>query len=297
MEFGPIENPEEIDFTLPSDPPENTQILSGSGTAETELYVGYSKWNRRYLENFFPKGTNDELTYYSSQFNAVELRATFFRNFTPKQINSWYDKVPEDFRFFPKMNRKITHSKKLKEVEKTKETFLNSVVHFKDKLGTILLQLDSDFTPDQFGRLEKFLERWSPELSLAIEFQHPDWYNDSETASKVFDLLEKQDVANVIVDSAHRRDMLHMRLTNNNAFIRFVGTNNESDYKRLDEWVNRLNTWVDHGLENIQFFVHQHDNKASPHNGAHFIHKMNEVVGTELQVPNVYGEQGELFLV
>ena len=51
--------------------------------------------------------------------------------------------------------------------------------------------------------------------------------------------------ANIIVDTAGRRDMLHMRLTTPSAFIRYVGANHPSDYTRLDDWVERIENWVE----------------------------------------------------
>lgn len=295
MKFGSVDNPEDIDFTLPPDPPETSKVLSGNGKGTPDVYVGCAKWNRQELKNFYPRGTKDELTYYATQLNAVELNATFYRNFPPRQVSDWYEKVPDHFRFFPKVNRQISHRKWLNNIKKTKEDFLNSVVHFKDKLGTIFLQLRSDFSPKHFDRVQKFVENWSPELSLAVEFRHPDWYNDPETADKLYDLLEEHDVANVIVDTAGRRDLMHMRLTNNNAFIRYVGANHKSDYARLNDWVDRLKTWTDEGLDHIHFFIHQNEEKASPYLAAHFIKKMNEQVGTDLHVPNLNGDQPDLF--
>ena len=66
------------------------------------------------------------------------------------------------------------------------------------------------------------------------------------------------------VDTAGRRDMLHMRLTTTSAFIRYVGANAESDYARLDDWLQRLTDWKKLGLQNLYFFVHQNLEKASP---------------------------------
>ena len=78
-----------------------------------------------------------------------------------------------------------------------------------------------------------------------------------------------------------------MRLTNNEAFIRYVGANHKSDYDRLDDWVVRLNEWVGLGLNKIHFFVHQNLELASPLLSAHFIEKLNTALGTDLTVPKL----------
>ena len=118
-----------------------------------------------------------------------------------------------------------------------------------------------------------------------MEFRHTKWFTEKETAEKVFRLLEDNNIANVLVDSAGRRDIMHMRLTNNEAFIRYVGANHPSDYSRLDAWAERLQQWVNMGLGNIHFFIHQNIEKESPLLSTYFIKKLNEELGADLHVP------------
>ena len=98
-------------------------------------------------------------------------------------------------------------------------------------------------------------------------------------------ILKEYNIANVITDSAGRRDLLHMRLTSDTAFIRYNGANHDSDYTRLDDWVDRLEDWYDQGLKNVYFFVHQNLEEASPLLSAHFINKMNERFGLSIKIP------------
>lgn len=296
MKFGSVEKPGEIDFTLPDDHPDTSKILSKYENGTPEIHVGCAKWSRNDLKGLYPRGTKDELEYYGSQFNAVELNATFYRNFSSRQVEEWREKVSSDFKFFPKINRRISHTKRLANIGKTKENFLDCVVHFEEKLGTIFLQLREDFSPKHFERVQKFIENWPDDIPLAVELRHPGWFNDSDTAVDFYSLLEENDVANVIVDTAGRRDLLHMRLTNNSAFIRYVGANHPSDYTRLDHWVQRLKKWHEQGLQNIRFFVHQNEEKASPKLSAYFIKNINKTLGTKLHVPNLEdGGQYDLF--
>src|SRR5699024_2781560 len=103
---------EQVDLSLPQDPPGTQKILASlKKTGQTKLYTGCAKWNRKDLKNFYPRGTKDELQYYGSQFNGVELNATFYNIFDADQIEKWHDRVPDDFKFFPKVNRYISHLK------------------------------------------------------------------------------------------------------------------------------------------------------------------------------------------
>ena len=84
---------------------------------------------------------------------------------------------------------------------------------------------------------------------------------------------------------------MHMRLTNNEAFVRYVGANHPTDYQRLNDWVERLSDWVDLGLKNIHFFVHQNLEVESPLLAAYFIEKLNKKLGLDLKIPNEEQQQ------
>ena len=255
MKFGSVDNPGELNLTLPEDHPDTEKVLQKAKKGKPEIHVGCAKWNRSDLKGFYPRGTKDELEYYASQFNAVELNATFYRNFPEDQVNNWYEKVPEDFRFFPKVYQQVSHRRWLNNIEDDVQEYLDSVVHFKEKLGTIFLQLRDNFAPKFFDRVEGFVELWPKDIPLAMEFRHPDWFNDEKVAEDLYQLLEENGIANVIVDTAAYRELLHMRLTNGEAFVRYVGANHSTDYDRLDEWVGRLKKWQDQGIQKINFFV------------------------------------------
>lgn len=296
MKFGSVDNPGEIDFSLPDDHPGTAGVLSNSkSSGKPSIYVGCAKWNRQELKYFYPRGTKDELEYYATQFNAIELNATHYRNFPEDTVHDWYTKVPEDFRFFPKVYRLISHLKWLNEIEEPVQEYLDSVVHFKDKLGTIFLQVRDNFAPKFFDRVESFVELWPKDIPLAMEFRHSGWFSDKKVAEDLYQLLEENSIANVLVDTAAHRELLHMRLTNSEAFIRYVGANDASDYDRLDEWVGRLKTWQDQGIQKIHFFVHQNEEKASPRLAAHFIEGLNAELESNLKVPKVDEERGDLF--
>lgn len=287
MKFGSTETPELIDFSLPEDHLDTRPVLLKSKkTEKPHLYIGCAKWNRKDLKNFYPKGTKDELSYYSSQFNSIELNATFYRIFPSEQYKKWYDKTPPNFKFFPKLYNAISHRRRLNEaIYPIIDRYLEVTTQLKDKLGTIFLQMHSNFGPKNWDRVERFVAYWPKEFPLSIEFRHTDWFNDPNVAQELYHLLEEHNIANTLVDTAGRRDIMHMRLTNNEAFIRYVGANHETDYARLDDWVDKLVSWRALGLSNIHFFVHQNMELASPLLAAYFIEKLNSKMGVQLHIP------------
>ncbi len=288
MKFGKVDHPELVDFTIPKDHPGTEALLSGSSkNKKTNVYVGCAKWNRQDLKNFYPRGTKDELVYYSSQFNSIELNATFYRIFPAEQYQKWYDKTPEAFKFFPKMTNEVSHLRRLNDkVYEIADRYLEVTSLLKEKLGTIFLQMHNNFNPKNWDRVVQFVEYWPKEFPLAMEFRHTDWFTDEKVSQELYHLLEENGIANVLVDTAGRRDLMHMRLTNNEAFIRYVGANHASDYPRLEDWITRLLAWEQMGLENIHFFVHQNLELESPLLSAHFIKKLNEQMGCNLTIPS-----------
>ncbi len=287
MKFGKVDHPERIDFTIPDDHPDTPVVLSKYGSKEKpNVFVGCAKWNRQDLKNFYPRGTRDELQYYSSQFNCIELNATFYRIFPADTYEKWYDKTPEGFKFFPKMTNEVSHLRRLNEqVYPVVDRYLEVTALLREKMGTIFLQMHNNFDPKNWDRVVRFVEYWPKEFPLAMEFRHTDWFIEETVAQELYHLLEENNIANVLVDTAGRRDLMHMRLTNNEAFVRYVGANHPSDYPRLQDWVKRLSTWKELGLQNIHFFVHQNLELESPLLSAHLIKQLNPALACNLTIP------------
>lgn len=287
MKFGKVDNPELIDFTLPKTHEDTFRVLSkNENPKKPKFYVGCAKWNRADLKGFYPRGTKDELQYYSSQFNCIELNATFYRNFPAQQFEKWREKTPSNFKFFPKLGQEISHWKRLNGVEAVVNSYINNFSNLEEKLGTIFLQLHANFGSKNFSLLENFVKSWPKNLPLAVEVRHKEWFSDLSVFNDFTQLLEENNITNVLVDTAGRRDMVHNRLTNNEVFIRYVGANHKTDYDRLDDWILKLKEWINQGLENIHFFIHQNLEKESPLLAAHFIKNLNSEFNAGLKIPN-----------
>lgn len=209
MKFGKVAQPELIDFSLPKTHIDTAKVLSTVKDDDFSVYVGCAKWNRADLKGFYPRGTKDELVYYSKQFNCIELNATFYRQFPAEQFSKWKDKTPQGFKFFPKLGQEISHWKRLQGVQDAVNLYLDNASHLEDKLGTIFLQLHSNFSPKNFDRLQNFVMSWPKGIPLAVEVRHTDWFENTNVFNEYTHLLEAHNITNVLVDTAGRRDMLH----------------------------------------------------------------------------------------
>jgi uncharacterized protein YecE (DUF72 family) len=288
MKFGSTGVPELVDFTLPPDHPGTEKVLKNIANGkELNVYVGCAKWNKQDLKGFYPRGTKDELTYYSTQFNCIEMNATFYKIPSAKQVFVWSSKTPDGFKFFPKVTSTISHYRRLSSVASLVDEFCTNISAFESKLGMVFLQMHDNFSPGNFETLCRFIKEFPPGIPLALELRNTEWYNNAEISANLFNCMQEYNISSILVDTAGRRDLLHMRLTTPTAFVRYVGANHASDYKRLDDWIGRLEHWIAHGLHNLYFFVHQNIEKESPLLSAYFITRLNERFGLRLKVPEM----------
>lgn len=286
MKFGKVVDPSLVDFTLPPTPSETYKVLkSYDKPNDFEVFVGCAKWNKTDLKGFYPKGIKDELAYYSQQFNSIELNATYYNTPSKEQVSIWNKKTPADFKFFPKIPQSISHYSRLLNTREKVLTFTDSVAFFEEKLGMIFLQMHENFNPKDFDRLQSFIEEFPKGFPLAVEVRNEEWFSNKTVLDQYCDMLQQNNVTNIIVDTAGRRDMVHMRLTSSTTFVRYVGANTPADYDRLNDWLEVLQDWRANGLQKLYFFIHQNIEIESPLLATFFIKKLNTVFNLDLPYP------------
>lgn len=305
MEFGKLPSVDGVDLRLPADARANAGFLARlarrrpAGTTPS-LLVGTATWgDRRLVGKLYPHGTrpSDFLRAYALAFRTNELNSTYY-GVEPARIARWVDAVPPGFRFCPKFPASITHELGLDAAEAEIEAFLAALGGFGDRLGRAWVLLPPDFGPRRFPALASFVARTAGRAALAVELRHPDWFTDRGALEAVGALFEQHDVAAILCDVAGRRDVLHMRLTSRAAFVRFVGNGlHPSDFTRLDEWIERLGSWLDGGLETAYFFLHQPEDHETYELARYLLPRLSERTG--LPLPSLDAArgpvQGELF--
>ncbi|MGB1104714.1 MAG: DUF72 domain-containing protein [Crocinitomicaceae bacterium] len=290
MKFGKLEDPSKIDFSLPVTHPETYDNLKAFEPKPLTVHIGATKWSKSDLKGFYPRGTTDELSYYSQQFNGIELNASFYRLFPAEQYEKWRETSAEGFQFFPKVSQRISQFKRLKDAEEVVDEFVDGVVHLKEKLGTVFLQMMPNFAPKDFDRVEKFLNYWPHELvPLAFELRHLDWFLKPETTDALFALYKKFQVTPVVTDTLGFREIVHMRMTTPELFVRFGAGNHPSDYQRLDAWIDRIAEWHPLGLSRVNFFFHQKLAKDTPYLATYFAEEVNRRFNLNIPVPRQAG--------
>jgi uncharacterized protein YecE (DUF72 family) len=124
---------------------------------------------------FYPTGTKDELAFYATRFDAVEIDSTWYRIPSARTVASWHRRTPDGFLFCPKLPGEITHERMLEGAEDLVAAFLDVIAGLQEKLGPILVQLHPSFHADQFPKLEAFLSELPQEFRYVVEFRHRSW--------------------------------------------------------------------------------------------------------------------------
>lgn len=293
MEFGKVVDINSVDFTLPPDPPQTAQLLQRYKTQQpVQFYVGCPEWsNKGWLGTFYPAQTksNAFLAYYAQQFNCIELNSTHYSLPAPETVSKWGEDTPSHFQFCPKIPQTISHYQLFSAQGLTlSHEFQTSMNKLQQQSGIRFLQLPPTLSAHQVNSLLQYLQQ-TPIKPLAIEFRHPSWFEHGYFEHMAA-WLEYLGVTTVITDVAGRRDVLHQRLTTPVAFVRFVGNRlHDTDYQRVDAWIQRLKIWIQQGLQQVYFFVHQpQHNLLSPQFSVYVTQQFNEVLGANLHVPLIH---------
>ncbi|MEO8473565.1 MAG: DUF72 domain-containing protein [Chryseolinea sp.] len=292
MEFGRLEidDLQQVEFKLPPDATGTDKMFTGlTNKKPSQIFVGCAKWGRKdWVGKIYPAKTKeaDFLNHYSHHFNCIELNATFYKMPTIAQTSGWAAKVEPGFKFCPKFPNQITHMRRLKNVEEQTDRFLKGISGFGDSLGPLFLMPHPQMGPKDLDRLTAFIDYLPKDVPLFLEMRHPDWYADQTAFEGLFSMMEQRHAGSIITDASGRRDCLHMRLTTPEIFIRFVGNGlHPTDYTRIDDWVMRIKSWIQKGIEKVYFFMHQHEELHSPELSKYLIEQLNLHCGTNIPVP------------
>lgn len=295
MQFGhlPAEELESIDFSFTETSAFTKEILASAGKGHTpKIYVGCAKWGRKeWVGKIYPPKTKEAefLDHYVQHFNSIELNATHYQVYPPSTISKWGAKAGTmDFKFCPKVPQAISHYTNLvtEAAQDLTTKFLKGIVAFQEHLGPVFLQLSDRFSPKTKDNLYQYLKSLPSDMQVFAEVRHPEWFGDSLIRKNLLETLHNNNVGLVLTDTAGRRDCVHMELTMPKAFVRFVGNDlHPTDYTRIDAWMPRLNEWLNGGLKELYFFMHQPDEKNSPELCNYLVLQMNKHCNTKLIPP------------
>ncbi|MDB5183139.1 MAG: hypothetical protein JWO47_923 [Candidatus Saccharibacteria bacterium] len=217
-----------------------------------QVIVGTSGWQYGHWNGkFYPDKmkAKDKLAYFAEHFHSVEINSTFYHVPLESSVQNWYDGVPADFKYVIKLNRFLTHTKRLTSDEQFSESlhdFFRRISLLKEKLAAVLVQLPPSMKADN-NRLEfvaveveKYEKEFGVRFPLAFECRNISWFNQG-----TFDLMKRYNIANVINDSPNRWPA-STQVTADFAYIRFHGNKQlyRSSYsdEELKDWAGFIKT-------------------------------------------------------
>lgn len=219
-----------------------------------ELYVGTSGYSyKEWKGSFYPEKLpiKQMLKYYGERFRTVEINNTFYRMPKAAVLESWAADVPADFKFVIKASQRITHFRRLKDVDESVSYLLRFVAALKARLGPLLFQLPPNLEKD-VPRLRTFLALIPTERRAVFEFRHQSWFDD-----EVFALLREHRATLCLADADDELDVPFVATTDW-GYLRL----RQPDYDdaELKKWVKRVRDqdW----REAFVFFKHEDTGKG-----------------------------------
>ena len=302
MKFGRLEDVGNVDFSLPNKILANAKILASGKDSNVplQIYLGCPAWgNKEWKTKIYPVNAknNEFLKYYAENFNTVELNSSHYSIPANKTILKWCEMVGDDFKFCPKYHQAVSHHNKLVDCQGWLDSFYEMTAQFGSKLGTCFLQLSPSLIPEDINALESILANRPKGFELAVEFRNENWFQ-VDAWNSTLELLQKYNASTVITDTAGRRDVSHMNLTNDTAFIRFVGNNlHPTDFTRIDNWISEIEKWRAAGLQKLYFIIHEPDEFYCPELAQYFAKNINLRLNTNLKPIQIKEKpiQGSLF--
>jgi uncharacterized protein YecE (DUF72 family) len=145
--------------------------------AAHKIFAGTSGFDKPWKGTFYPEDIKkpEMLAFYSARLPSVEINNTFYRLPKPEVLESWFEQTPDAFQFAIKASRRITHIKRLNDVEEATAYLMETTETLKQKLGPILFQLPPNAKKNT-ERLKTFLGTLPADRRVTFEFRHPTWF-------------------------------------------------------------------------------------------------------------------------
>lgn len=202
------------------------------------IYLGtsgysYADWNGV----FYPEGLKktEQLQFYSSTFNSVEINFTYYAIPSPRIFDSMASRVPDGFSFAVKAHRSMTHTRDCPQDDYQSYTEALDPLVESGKMGPILLQFPWGF---KYSRANmEYLEQLRDnlgDLALCVEFRHSSWLRDG-----VMEFLRQQELGFCNVDQPRLKTLLPPTgiATTGTGYIRFHGRNRANWWKPKEAYM------------------------------------------------------------
>lgn len=221
----------------------------------------YKEWKGTFYPADLPAAKM--LPYYAKSFSTVEINNTFYRRPTEKLLLSWAEQVPDDFAFVLKAPRRISHDRRLKDVQEDVGYLMETVRVLGEKRGPLLFQLPP-FLKKDVATLVDFLSLLPADARPTFEFRNQSWFDD-----EVLAVLREHNAALCLAEAENDVEV-PFAATASWGYLRL----RRPDYtdKDLRDWARRIRDqpWTDAFV----FFKHE-DEAKGPKFAKRFLELLN----------------------
>jgi uncharacterized protein YecE (DUF72 family) len=239
-----------------------------------EVRIGTSGWQYRHWSGpFYPKGLPSSrwLAHYAERFDTVELNNPFYRQPSRETFERWREAVPPDFLYAVKLNRYLTHIKRLAVPPESTELAYSTMAGLGRKCGAVLVQLPPRFRFDRERTASFFAAVGPRRMRHALEPRHASWLE-----ADALEVLRREGVALCLVDTPNFPTVDHV--TADFVYVRFHGPEERYASNYTDEllrpWAERIGEWRRRGLDVFAYF-----NNDFPHHAPFNALRLRELVG------------------
>lgn len=219
-----------------------------------EVRIGTSGWQyTHWRSRFYPPRLPVArwLEHYCAHFDTVEVNNSFYRQPSRETFEAWRARTPPAFRFAVKLNRFVTHLKRLNVGPESIERGYGTAAGLGPKLAVMLIQLPPrlKFDPQRLDRYLRLVSR--RRRRHALEPRDASWLTDEALAH-----LAKRRIALVVIDTPKWPS--RVAVTTDFAYVRFHGPEGlyASNYseERLRAWAERIRAWRHEGRDVYAYF-------------------------------------------
>jgi len=258
------------------------------------VFVGTSGWSYKDWEgNFYPLGLRPSgyLGSYASVFGTVEIDSTFYALPRPSAVETWSERVPENFRFCAKFPREITHERGLLGCGDPTRTFLKRMSRLGDRLGPFLIQFPAGFAAvENFAILEAYLKTLPVDFRYAVELRNRDWREE-----RTLELLSSLNMAWTLGVGAKGED--YRPVTADFSYIRWLGSREITSFSEVQvDRGKEIRDWADWiaeraaGLRQVYGFFNNHYSGHAPTSARALLERLGQK-----PPPDPGRRQGDLF--
>src|SRR5256886_4441426 len=204
----------------------------------------YSSWRG----SFYPRRLKPEamLDFYAQRLPTVEVNTTFYRTQPEEVVAGWAAAVPADFRSSIKAHRRITHNRRMPNLEEALRILAMEAAGFGERLGPVLFQFPPTAPFDE-SRLRRIAPLLPSHWRVAFQFRHRSWHTP-----QVADLIERMGAALVHGDGEEEPGPLGR---GSFSYLRLRRETYSS--QRLTAWSRRIIGYLEAGRDVYVYFKHE----------------------------------------